>query len=325
MIKIKNRKQILAACLAAVMTAAAAGCSGGIPIVSEVRETSGYTNPQTMILIATEKNRYRNVYTDQIWQVQVDKDGTTFQTYLLGEVKNFLKELKTMNLLADEKEIGLSTQEKEQLSELARQYYDSLTPEDLAYMGVEESDVYTMYEQYHRANKLVDELTRDVNLEISDSEAKIIAVEEIKVSDEARAQEAYAQATAEGADFASVAKAYSEDSQIQKQVGRSERQKGYEDVVFNLAVGEVSPVIQDEGAYYIVRCVNDYDEEATLERKKQLSLYRKNQAFRQIYDAFAAEHEVEIQGSIWDEVSFNADDKSTAAGFFELYQETMGQ
>lgn len=322
--KWKKKKQTLAVCLA-VMMMTATGCSGGIPIVSEVRETSGYTNPQTMILIATEKNRYRSVYTDQIWQVQVDQDGTTFQTYLLGEVKNFLKELKTMNLLADEEGIELTPQEKERLEELAGFYYDSLTPEDLEYMGVEESDVYTMYEAYHRANKLVDVLTQDVNLEISDSEAKIITVEEIKVSDPQKAQEAYAQATAEGADFTSVARSYSEDSEIQKQVGRSERQKEYEDVVFNLAVGEVSSVIQEAGAYYIARCISDYDEEATLERKKQLSLYRKNQAFRQIYDAFAAEHPVEIQGSIWDEVSFTSGDQSTATGFFELYQEEMNR
>lgn len=322
MININKKKKALAVCLAIVM-AAATGCGSGIPIVSEVRETQGYTNPQTMILIATEKNRYRSVYTDQIWQVQVDQDGTTFQTYLLGEVRNFLRELKTMNLLADERGIELTTQEKEKLGALASHYYASLTTEDLAYMGVEESDVYTMYEEYHRANKLVDELTRDVNLEISDSEAKIITVEEIKLSGASEAEEVYAQVSAEGADFLTVAKSRSEDPEIQKQVGRSERNKGYEDVVFGLAAGEISPVISDEGAYYIVRCVSDYDEEATLERKKQLSLYRKNQAFRQIYDAFAAEHPVAIEGSIWEEVSFTSDDKSTAASFFELYQEEM--
>lgn len=324
MIKTNKKKKALAVCLA-VMMMAAAGCSGGIPIVSEVRETSGYTNPQTMILIATEKNRYRSVYTDQIWQVQVDEDGTTFKTYLMGEVKNFLRELKTMNLLADQEGIGLTAQEKEKLGGLASRYYESLTPEDLAYMGVEESDVYTMYEEYHRANKLVDELTRDVNLEISDSEAKMITVEEIRLGDAQTAEEVYGQVTAEDADFTSIAKSYSEDAEILKQVGRSERPKEYEDVVFQLAAGEISPVIREEGAYYIVRCVSDYDEEATLKRKQQLSLYRKNQAFRQIYDAFAAEHPVAIEGSIWEDVSFTSDDNSTATGFFELYQEAMNE
>lgn len=86
------------------------------------------------IVIATERNRYRDVYTDQIWQVAVDDEGTQFQTYLLGEIKSFLSELKTMKLLADEREIRLSGQEKEQLQELAGDFYDSLTKEDLGYI-----------------------------------------------------------------------------------------------------------------------------------------------------------------------------------------------
>ena len=57
-----------------------------------------------------------------------------------------------------------------------------------------------MYEAYHRANKLVDELTKDVSLEISDSEARVIQVQEIAVSEEAKAQEVYEKVVSEGAD-----------------------------------------------------------------------------------------------------------------------------
>lgn len=38
----------------------------------------------------------------------------------------------------------------------------------------------------------MNELTKDVSLEISDSEAKVIQVQEIAVSNEAKAQELYA-------------------------------------------------------------------------------------------------------------------------------------
>ena len=319
-----NRINIVRAAAGLLLTVSLTGCGAGIPIVSEVKETSGYSDPQTMIVLATEKNRYRSVYTDEIWQVQVDQDGTTFQNYLAGEVKDFLRELKTMNMLADEQKINLTSQDKEQLKELSQVYYDSLTPEDLEYMGIDEDDVYTMYEQYHRANLLVDELTKDVNLEISDSEAKIITVQEIVLKDGALAQDVYGQVTAEGADFASIAKTYSEDSEIEKQVGRSERQKVYEDAVFGLTAGDISPVIQDGDSYYIVKCISDYDEEATLERKKNLSLLRKNQAFRQIYDTYAAEHTVDIEGGIWDKLSFSGD-KSVTTDFFDRYQEYMQQ
>lgn len=301
------------------------GCGGGLPIVSEVKETQGYTDPQTMLVVATERNRYRKIYTDQIWQVQVRDDGTTFQTYLIGEIQNFLREMKTMNLLADEQEITLTAQEREQLRSLAVTYYQSLTEADRSYIGADEDDICAMYEAYHRSNKLVDELTKDVNLEISDSEAKVITVQEIKLSDAARAQEVYQQAVTEGTDFASLARTNSEDSVVEKSVGRSERQKSYEEPVFALTNGQISPLVEENNSWYIVKCINDYDEEATLERKQKLALQRKNQAFRQIYDVFAAEHPVEIRGSIWDNLSLSDGADSTTTDFFELYQEVMSQ
>ena len=106
-------------------------------------------------------------------------------------------------------------------------------------------------------------------------------------------------------------------------MGRSERAKAYEDVVFALESGQISSVIEDGGAWYIVKCINDYDEEATLERKQKLALQRKNQAFREIYDVFAAEHPVEIRGSIWDDISLTDGAASTTTGFFEMYQDFM--
>ena len=193
-------------------------CSVNIPMVSDSADTEGYTDAQTMLIIATERNRYRQVYTDQIWNVEVSEDKTPFQTYLLEQIRTFLGEVKSMNLLADEQGLTLTSQEREQLKQLADDYYNSLTDADKAYTKATRDDVYTMYEAYHRANKLVDELTKDVNLEISDSEARVIQVQEIAVSNEAKAQELYAKVANEGADFAATARKESENPDIEVSV-----------------------------------------------------------------------------------------------------------
>lgn len=322
--KVSFRKIILAVASTTVL-AFMSGCGGPIPIMSDVKESQGYTDAQTMLIVATERNRYREVYTDQIWQVPVDDEGNVFQAYLLGEVQNFLKEMKTTNLLAEEREISLTSQEKEEIQKLADQFYESMTEADLAYTGASKEDVCTMYAEYHLANKLVDELTKDVNLEISDSEAKVIAVQEIVLSDRETAEAVQGQAAGEHADFENIAKSMSENKTVETPVGRGERPKAYEEVVFALEAGQVSPVIPVDGQYYIVKCINDYDEEATLERKKKLSLQRKQQAFRGIYESFAAEHPVEIGGGLWDKISFADGADSTTTEFFELYQECMGK
>ena len=59
----KKVKQTLAAVLAVMLLT---GCTRGLPMVSEVNETKGYTLPQSMIIVATERNRYQQAYTGQI-------------------------------------------------------------------------------------------------------------------------------------------------------------------------------------------------------------------------------------------------------------------
>ncbi len=311
-----------AAVCGSLLTLMACGCGKSTPITSEAETVEGYTDAQIMLVAATEGNRYNKIYTDQIWGIQVDEEGTTFQEYLLGEVRRFLEEVKTVNLMADEREIFLSNQEKERLQELTEDYYDSLTEADKNYIGVSQEEVFQLYYEYYRGEKLVNELTKEVDMEISDSEAKVITVEEIQVSDHEWAQEIHTRAMTEGVDFSSLARTVSEDEQIEKSVGRGERSKDYEDAAFVLSVGEISPIIRDGERFCIVKCVDDYDEEATLKRKQKLALSRKNQAFRSLYDAFSAEHQVELKGDVWDKISF-LEKGSTTSDFFDWYADYM--
>lgn len=296
----------------------------GFSIRKETGDTSGFPDAQAMLIITTEANRYRTVYTDQIWQVQVGEEES-FQLYLLEQIRTFLKEVKTMNLLADERGIQLIGQEKEQLRQLSSEFYQSLTEADRECIGASEEDVYAMYEAYHRANRLVDEVTKNVDLEISDSEARVMKIQELCLETEESAQEAFQQLSEEGTNFSSVARAIREEGYKEQSVGRGERSAAYEAAVFSLEDGQLSQPFADGDSWYLVKCVDSYDEDATLERKERLALQRKNQAFRRIYDTFAGEHPVEIQGSIWENVNLTEMGQSTTVDFFERYQEYMSQ
>ncbi len=65
-----------------------------------------------MVILTTERLRYENVYSEEIWTAEVDGGGTAFETVLTGQIHDFLKELKVMSLMAREKEITLSSREK---------------------------------------------------------------------------------------------------------------------------------------------------------------------------------------------------------------------
>ena len=87
----KHRWKSVAAAL--LLAVSITGCSG-VPSTSNVKETPGYTLPQSMIIVATERNRYQQIYTSDLWNVTLN-NGMTFQIYLLDQVETFLQNMKT--------------------------------------------------------------------------------------------------------------------------------------------------------------------------------------------------------------------------------------
>lgn len=89
----------------------------------------------------------------------------------------------------------------------------------------------------------------------------------------------YEKVVSEGADFAATARKESENSEIDVIVGRGERDDAYESNVFALETGAVTEPFLWRGKWYVVKCVNDFDEDATLERKNNMALERKTRRF----------------------------------------------
>ena len=50
--------------------------------------------------------------------------------------------------------------------------------------------------------------------------------------------------------------------------------------------GRLARWIESNGTYYVIKCISDYDEEATAARKKIIFEERKRKAFKEIYDSF---------------------------------------
>ena len=141
------------------------------------RETA--TVPEAMIFVTTQKNIYEKAYGSEIWDI--DLSNGTFETYVRESLQNFLAQMKCMVLMAADRGIELTEEEKRLAKEAADAYYGKLSEADIAYMKLTPGTAKSVYEQYCLANKLVEELTKDVNVEVSDSEARIIQVEQILI------------------------------------------------------------------------------------------------------------------------------------------------
>lgn len=296
------------------------GCKNRGGESQEKERSLSMKREELMLIVATERNRYEQIYTGQIWGATVSEDGKSFQEYLLEQIRLFSDDLLVIGAMADQYGITLDGGEKEQLRRLSQDYYSQLSPGDKAYTGASEEDVLNLYQSYCLASKTVTELTKDADLEISDNEAKVIDLLQIVLEDRETAWEVWTLACEEGADFGAVAKAHSAESQTEVKLGRGQAEKALEEAAFSLASGEVSQVIEEGGRYYILKCLSDYDQEATLKRKEELSLLRKDKAFRAVYDQFLAENPLSISHEVWQDIRCDTGKDSTTTNFFELYK-----
>ena len=310
-----------AGCAAAIgiLSLCLGGCSVTETLFSGGNEQEEYGRAETMMVVSSEKLRYEELYTEQIWTAAVDNRGTTFEASLLAQIHEFLRELRVMSRMAEEQEIVLTSQEQELIQEAAVSYCTALGEANMESFGLDEKTAGEFYTDYLLAQKLVDQLTQGANLEVSDSEARVITVDEIQVSSEETANEALTALSAEDSDFTAVAKQYSESEEIQTQVYRGQRGAAYEEAAFNLTAGKVSGVVEDGGTYYIIRCVSDYDEAATKERKEQMVKQRKNEAFYQAYEDYKTQLLLVGDDVLWEELSI-LECPEVSADFFAVYE-----
>ena len=151
------------------------------------QETELYTQGQIRMIAATERNRYQNLYTGQLWSVTADGQGDTFESLLKNQISQFLEELAVVDRMADEQGIQLTGQEEDDIKNLSDEYYAGLSKEDLDYMQVSKEEVSEFYRKYYRADKTVSQMTESRNLEVSDAEAKVIQVERMETDSKEKA------------------------------------------------------------------------------------------------------------------------------------------
>lgn len=306
------------AAAAAALAILLGGC-GRLSFGSGTKSEKEYGLAETMVIVTSERVRYEELYSEKIWNAAVDNRGTTFESTLILQIHEFLKELKVMSLMAKEKDIQLNSLEKEQTKLAAEQYF-ALFPKDKAVQyGLEEKKVRELYTDYWLSEKLVEQLTDGANLEVSDSEAKVITVAQLSFDDQETAAAALARIR-EGEDFTTIAKEYSQDKENRRQIFRDLRGSEYEEAAYALTTGEVSDVISEDGRFYLIKCISDYDETATKIHKEQMMREKKNDAFYLSYQAFKEEIKLTGDDEMWKTISISGSPK-VDADFFGIFEE----
>lgn len=307
--------------------AAAAGCGDGnfdVPQITihHVLKVDGesYSIPQAKVYAVNYQNLYGTVSGIDLWQTDNQTGSEEMERYVKDLSVSQMTKILSMDSLARSRGLELEEAELSDARKAARAYYNSLTDAEHTYLGVTESELAQLYEDYALARKLYRFLIGQVNEEVSDDQARIMEAMQIVVSDKAAAKRVK-KALKEGGDFAAVASTYNEAEESRIQIGRGSLPAAVELAAFALEDGEVSKCIEAEAKYYYLYCVNKFNAELTDANKQTIVQQREKEAFGDVYDAYSKTISRKLYSKVWDRVELDTSEDITTDRFFEVYKE----
>ncbi len=305
--------------------------------VFTIADESCYRN-ELMVYLTTVQNQYESVYGEEIWNTELD--GVTLEENVKETVLARIAQIKTMYLLAKEKDVYLDEDEQEKVTAAAEEYFNSLNDTEKEELGISKSTVENMYTEYALADKVYREIIKDVNPEISDDEARIIEVQHIFFSTTMRdgsgrridytdreKASVYDEACSvrelavDGMhDFEELASQYSDDTNITLSFGKGEMETAFEEAAFNLETDEVSEVIEGDTGYHIIKCISTFDRDETDANKLVIVEQRTDEVYGQEYDSFVNTLVRNLNEELWEEISLIHNEEVTTENFFEVYE-----
>ena len=197
--------------------------------------------------------------------------------------------------------------------------------------GIDKETAEEAFRDYYTASLLVDKLTANVSTEISEDEARVITIQQIFLSTEnvdaatrekkrTDAQEILNQAQS-GQDFSLLAKNVNESEIFERELSRGESEQALEAAAFALGDGEVSPLVETEKGFYLIRCVDHYDEVKTAQNKEALGKKHKEDCFYEYYYAFVRGVTAEYNQNAWDEIDYRESYELQEQDFYTVYSQ----
>lgn len=142
---------------------------------------------EAKVYLVNYQNIYGTAYGLDLWQH--DFGDSSLENYVKNITMRELAQVVCLDQLAKEKEMELSEEEKERPLRRQRSTLPRSRRRRLPIWAFLESDIKEYYEHYALAQKVYHSLTKAVNEEVSDDEARVMEIMQIFVSDESRANE----------------------------------------------------------------------------------------------------------------------------------------
>ena len=323
--RIRSGLLICALMLAAALLTGCAGRKDGRNAEDTIVEVkSDYTAQQIYLMLGSMHEAVAGTYTEDVFTAVVDGMGGTYDEKFTGIMHDYIVKLTLMKAMIDERGLKLTSDEERAVGKLADQYMEDLqaavqagdagsatdqteaaagTGADTGAAaasvdGITGDDAVKIFTEQMLLPKLREDIMGGYDIEISESEARVMDISMIVTDSSDKAGEAMNQIS-DGKDFAQVAGEYSIQEETEMAVCREDLPETIADTIFEMEDGAVSPVMQSGGKYYIIRCDTGYDVEKTALRKQQLTKQRRSESVGTAYRQFCENHECVIDEETW--------------------------
>ncbi len=264
---------------------------------------------------------YENLGETDFWKEEAGESD--FSDYLRdGRIKEELCTLVLLNDMAPSLGVTLDETDKVSCQAAAADYYGSLSEAEKEYVQGDESKVVSLYEKYRIAQKAINVLSADINTEVSDNDKRVMVLQLIASPSREEIERAKERISS-GEDFESVAKEVSRFSQVEYQVSRGTLNPLLEETAIYMSDGDVSDIIQTEENYYLIRCVDDFDQELSAANESKVLGELRYAAWSQSFVDYAKEHPVAISEEIWENLHFYQTTVFSSDDLYETYEQYL--
>lgn len=285
-----------------------------------------FSKGQIMIFVAEEKKKYENAYGREVWNLKSDKGTQTYKDYVTSNIKKYIESLMVLNLYAQEHGINISNEDILKFSEFAGQFYNSLNDDELSYMETTKEDIEKMLIYYKLAVIAIRQMTKNSDIELSISETKVIETNYIVVKDRETAYKILEGLKGKGANFNYYANTYTtvENKNINMTISRGDDMSIVFPEVFYLASGEISDVLEYHNEYYIFKCISDYKEKESKERREKIFSLLKNKEFNEQYMNYYENNKILLGATYWNDIDISKEINLSNSSFFDFYDKNLG-
>ncbi len=278
---------------------------------------------EALVYLLAAKEEAELLYGAGIWEKVLDENGTTYGELKKQQVLDEFLDTKIVCAHAAEYNIALFEEENRNVTDYTEEFIEKVGREKLIEYNITSELIKTLYTNNIIATKINEVVTLSVNVEVSDEELRQATIQQIfkskyktsaagrKIPLDGNSLKALKETVQElrntGAkkeDFKAFAEQNTDDkSNIEMKIVPGTLEQSFENVIFSLNVGEVSPVLENDEGYYIFKVTATNDAETVQKMKEDLIAQRREGAFKDLFESWKKNAVIIINYDRWNSVN----------------------